>query len=199
MYGGFSYEWATACQDLWRYEIPYAVQRYYPDYSSSWWNRGNHWKLVKEDINNSPGKRWKHSMVSDYSMENIYLFGGIISTLDKINEYKNDMWKYYTISDKWEQIIPFGVNSISRRVNLWDGSFLDRNVLKETPNKYYTKDGDIVNYLPANTNPSNYVKLPEVRAGHSMNLIGNPPYYILIYGGFKVVQEGTTTVRFRYN
>ena len=154
---------------------------------------------MKEDINNSPGKRWKHSMVSDYSMENIYLFGGIISTLDKINEYKNDMWKYYTISDKWEQIIPFGVNSISRRVNLWDGSFLDRSVLKETPKKYYTKDGDIVNYLPANTNPSNYVKLPEVRAGHSMDLIGNPPYYILIYGGFKVVQEGTTTVRFRYN
>ena len=128
-------------------------------------------------------------MISDYALENLYIFGGIVSDLDNVNVYKNDMWKYYTFSDKWEEIIPFGVNSISRRVNLWDGTFLDRLVLDETPEKYYTKDGDTVNYLPSNTDPSNYVKLPSVRAGMSMNLIGNPPYYILIYGGFNVIQE----------
>jgi hypothetical protein len=145
--------------------------------------------LVKEDPGNSPGKRWKHTMISDYALESIYLFGGITSELDVTNVYKNDMWKYYTIADKWELIIPFGINSISRRVNLWDGTFLDREVLDETPTEFYTKDGDTVRYLPSNTDASNYVKLPEPRAGHSMNLIGNPPYYVLIYGGFKIDLE----------
>ena len=191
IYGGFSYECATACLDLWRYEIPYAPQRYYPepDSSGEWWNRGNHWSLVKEDASNSPGQRWKHTMISDYSMENLYLFGGIYSKLDSTNVYKNDMWKYYTLANKWELIVPFGINSISRRVNLWDGTFLDRDVLNETPEKYFTKEGDVVRYLPSNTEDTNYVRLPPVRAGHSMNLIGNPPYYILIYGGFNVIKE----------
>mmetsp|Transcript_25368 Transcript_25368/g.22497 ORF Transcript_25368/g.22497 Transcript_25368/m.22497 type:complete len:282 (-) Transcript_25368:572-1417(-) len=140
-------------------------------------------------------------MISDYAMENIYLFGGIVSELDEVNVYKNDMWKYYTFSDKWEEIIPFGINSISRRVYLWDGSFLDRSVLDETPSKYYTKDGDDVNYLPSNTDSTNYVKLPEVRAGHSMNLIGNPPYYILVYGGFHITSEtqSGSTLKIREN
>lgn len=134
-------------------------------------------------------------MISDYGLENIYLFGGITSELDETNVYMNDLWKYYTIADKWELIIPFGINSISRRVNLWDGTFLDREVLEETPDKYYTKDGDTVRYLPSNTDSTNYVKLPEPRAGHSMNLIGNPPYYVLIYGGFKIDIESGTRIR----
>jgi hypothetical protein len=59
-----------------------------PTQTGSWWNRGNHWTLVKEDPGNSPGKRWKHTMISDYTMQNIYLFGGIQSILDESNLYK---------------------------------------------------------------------------------------------------------------
>lgn len=70
-------------------------------------------------------------MISDYAMQNLYLFGGIKTILDEVNEYQNDMWKYYALSDKWEEVIPFGINSISRRVNLWDGTFLDRDVLND--------------------------------------------------------------------
>jgi hypothetical protein len=179
--------------------------RYYPQPNSPgvWWNKGNHWTLVKEDASNSPGRRWRHTMISDYQKENIYLFGGIISELENTSVYKNDIWKYYTLADKWELMIPLGINSISRRIFLWDGTFLDRDVLIETPDKYYTKDDDVVRYLPSNTETSNYVRLPDGRAGHSMNLIGNPPYYVLIYGGFHTVTEKSSssgaTIQIREN
>ena len=35
------------------------------------------------------------------------------------------MWKYYIFADKWEEVIPFGINAASRRVNMWDGTFGD--------------------------------------------------------------------------
>ena len=81
IYGGFSFECTTACYDLWRYEIPYGPQRFYPQpYSSSqWWNRGNHWTLMKKELVNTPGPRWRHKMVTDYNMENLFLFGGIVT------------------------------------------------------------------------------------------------------------------------
>ena len=51
MYGGFSYDCATACYDLWRYEISYGPQRFYPSPTSTntWWNRGNHWTLMQQE------------------------------------------------------------------------------------------------------------------------------------------------------
>lgn len=55
------------------------------------------------------------------------------------------------------------------------------------------KDDDVVRYLPSNTDAGNYVRLPDARAGHSMNLIGNPPYFILIYGGFSYTSETKTS------
>ena len=199
VYGGFSYDCATACQDLWRYEISWAPQRWYPEPNSggAWWNRGNHWTLVKEDSTNSPGRRWKHTMISDYNNETIYLFGGIKSNLDSTNDYMNDMWRYYTLSDKWEEVIGLGINTITRRINLWDGTFIDRQVLDDCANNtecYYLKDGDDPLYRPSTTNET--IRMPSERAGHSMNLIGNPPYFILIYGGFTRVtetKESTTT------
>ena len=58
IYGGFSFDCETACLDLWRYEIPYGPIALYPKKETlPWHNRGNHWSLVIEDANYSPGPR----------------------------------------------------------------------------------------------------------------------------------------------
>jgi len=46
IYGGFSYDCRTACQDLWRYEIPYGPYKLYPTKLGQWHNVGNHWTLL---------------------------------------------------------------------------------------------------------------------------------------------------------
>lgn len=192
IYGGFSFDCTTACKDLWRYEIPYAPQRFYPEpkQTSQWWNRGNHWELKKNDTVNSPGNRWKHKMISDYTMENLFLFGGIVVSQASGNEYMNDMWKYYIFADKWEEIIPFGINAASRKVNLWNGLFEDVPV-----DTSELKKDDVITFLPHYEHQTLPVEIPPARAGHTMTLLGNPAYYILIFGGFykaTVVEDGST-------
>lgn len=88
VYGGFSFECATACFDLWRYEIPWAPIATYPKKVGKWHNRANHWTLIIEDENYSPGPRVKSSMVAIQIYPNatanitrdehyLYIFGGI--------------------------------------------------------------------------------------------------------------------------
>ena len=57
VYGGFSFKCATACFDLWRYEIPYTPIIMPPVGRTI--NLGNHWELLQEDATYGPGKRWK--------------------------------------------------------------------------------------------------------------------------------------------
>jgi hypothetical protein len=47
IYGGISKSCVNnLCNDIWRYEIPWAVMRYYPIDQGHIWNRGNHWKKI---------------------------------------------------------------------------------------------------------------------------------------------------------
>jgi hypothetical protein len=53
-------------------------------------------------------------MVADYPEENLFLFGGIVVKQNATgpgNHFMNDMWKYYIFADKWEEVIPFGINA----------------------------------------------------------------------------------------
>lgn len=129
VYGGLSYECVTACGDLWRYEVPWAAQRYYPTpkQGSSWWNRGNHWTLLSNDTSTSPGKRYFHGMQTDYSKNVIYLFGGV-SCDDSKCTYMNDVWKYYIQLNKWESVTTQGITSTYRDILLWDGTVARRQI-----------------------------------------------------------------------
>jgi hypothetical protein len=61
----------------------WAVQRYYPapNQEGVWWNRGNHWTLMKDEpvLGIGPGKRYKHAMIIDYEMVSSFF---IIRVLD---------------------------------------------------------------------------------------------------------------------
>ena len=123
IYGGFAFDCETACLDLWRYEIPYGPIGMYPKKVDRWHNTANHWSLVLEDANYSPGPRIKSSMVSiqafpdpekddDRDEHYLYIFGGItIRDQDMINrelelfphlknteissfEYMGDLWRF---------------------------------------------------------------------------------------------------------
>jgi hypothetical protein len=89
IYGGFSIYCENICNDLWRYEIPYAPYRYYP--SNKPLERGNTWSQLFLTDEVSPGKRILHSLVVDKNFKFIYLYGGL--SLDDEGNYKvcNDL------------------------------------------------------------------------------------------------------------
>ena len=127
IYGGISFECENACSDLWRFEIPWAPQRYYPQpIIGNWWNRGNHWTLMSNDSENSPGKRYKHVMIVDFNMRYIFLFGGIKFNSQGTATYMNDLWRYYLTNDKWEKVSARGINSVTSRV--WEVSRLNYGI-----------------------------------------------------------------------
>jgi len=119
MYGGYSPDCGGYCSDLWRYEIPWAPQRYYPE-GSGYWNRGNHWEQVVTPT--GPGNRAWFSMSSD-GRENIYLFGGVMQNADGTKVYTNDLWKFSVSTTNWTQIRVKKIVSAIRTVRLWDGSW----------------------------------------------------------------------------
>lgn len=132
IYGGFSYDCATACADLWKFEIPYAPIKLYPEKENAWHNMGNHWTELSKNEIYGPGPRWRMSMVAmqrfkDKFNENeehfLYIFGGIkILTEEALKSRKdydvnfrssyvfmNDMWRYDLVSDQWEDLEAQGI------------------------------------------------------------------------------------------
>mmetsp|Transcript_19394 Transcript_19394/g.13925 ORF Transcript_19394/g.13925 Transcript_19394/m.13925 type:complete len:149 (+) Transcript_19394:127-573(+) len=146
IYGGFSFDCRTACYDLWRYEIAYGPMGLFPAQSADYTNYGNHWTLMSEDENYSPGARWRAS-ATPYQREVsekvskeehfLYIFGGI-KVLDEITikteakeylnedyltsfEYMSDLWRFNLISNQWEDLEVYGISSIKRQIFLWNG------------------------------------------------------------------------------
>lgn len=127
IYGGFSLYCLNACEDMWRYEISYAPQRYYPNPSlymsndtnssqPSNWNRGNFWQQIYSSSTTSPGGRLFHSMVVDSEYKYMYLFGGITVDVVGKESLNNDLWRYDLLLNIWERIIVQGITNIYRPV-----------------------------------------------------------------------------------
>lgn len=102
MFGGFSLSCYTAisstsiCSDLWRYEIPWAAQGYWPTPQgagkSMRWNTGNSWKRMS----NAPLGLYRHSMVASADGNYLIVYGGQIS-----GAYSSDVLVYTVASDTW--------------------------------------------------------------------------------------------------
>ncbi|CAJ1433355.1 unnamed protein product [Effrenium voratum] len=96
----------SVCHDVWRYEIPWAAQAYYPKYPTGDWVRGNVWDRLKD----CPyGGRYRHGMVSTSSMEYIYVYGG-----QTLGGFDNTLLRYRVSTDLWEDMRPYGRVSLTR-------------------------------------------------------------------------------------
>jgi len=132
IYGGMGQQCAGGvCNDVWRYEIPWAAQAYYPKFPEGEWNRGNLWDRLKD----CPlGGRYRHSMVVTTGQENIYVYGG-----QGIGSFYNQLLKYRVSTDLWEDLRPFGRVSLTRLMYDYAG----RPSLREVPVGEYSADIDV--------------------------------------------------------
>eukprot|EP00434_Breviolum_minutum_P012466 symbB.v1.2.010982.t1/scaffold725.1/size168906/8 len=88
----------SVCSDVWRYEIPWAAQAYYP--------KGNVWDRLKD----CPyGGRYRHGMASTSSMEYIYVYGG-----QTLGGFEHTLLRYRISTDLWEDMRPYGRVSLTR-------------------------------------------------------------------------------------
>ena len=95
--GGFSTDCAGGlCNDLWRYEIPWAAQAFWPANSQTLgnWNRGNVWTRMKD----CPiGGLYRHTMVSTNAGTQLLVYGG-----QQAGQYSNQLLIYTLSSNSWE-------------------------------------------------------------------------------------------------
>ena len=100
-------------------------------------------------------------------------------------EYMDDLWRFDLDSEQWENIEVYGIASIRREIYLWNGTSIFTDVSSQNKLK---KDLNNINIKQLkNLEPGESIELPTPRGGHSMTVCGNPPDYILIFGG--VTQE----------
>ena len=183
IYGGFSLYCQNACDDFWNFEIAYAPQRYYPmnngDNNSDNWKRGNKWTQIYSASSSNPGKRLKHSMVTDNEMNFAYLFGGVyVSETNNGVSYQlgNDLWSYEILSNKWTSMISLGITKLTRSILYWDGSKADIEITDkylENNDKY---DTSLSNYGDAN--------FPVHRASAGMVYLQRSKKLLVIFGGY---------------
>ncbi|CDW87815.1 UNKNOWN [Stylonychia lemnae] len=172
IYGGFSFECTSACNDTWRYEIAIGPYAFYPSAKSDWIDAGNFWTKLSQEGSNNPGKRFRHNMISyqkfkdDYNLVEehfLYLFGGI----------------------QWEQVEQYGISGITRQIYLWNNSAINQPI---TTDELTQDDKYNTNIQTRQANNVNDIKrfniqIPSARGGHAMTLVGNPLEYIMVFGG----------------
>jgi hypothetical protein len=198
MYGGFSIYCEYACYDMWKYEISYAPQRFYPTDNKSEWKRGNVWSQIYVSSTKSPGPRVYHSMVTDEKYEYIYLFGGVSYDIYNQQTMNNDLWRYEVKTNTWERIDILAITSITRRVYLWDGTVDEINI-----EPYEMLDSDFVKYqhfpivdISSYKKYKNQIYYIEPRGSCSTIYMNDGYPYLLIYGGYSYIYDKTVNIQY---
>lgn len=178
VYGGFALECRDACEDMWRFEIPWASQRYYP-ISKGFWNRGAYWEQLFQTY--SPGRRMNHGFVASTDFESIYLFGGLGRNL----LYK-DLWKYRVLHNSWEELQTYGITKVTRKITTWNGTVYDL-VLNISDKRI----GDSITYGKAGAKPSE-------RMSACFLFFNGTSNYLFLFGGlgtrYRLFDLGNTSV-----
>ena len=157
IFGGFSINCENGlCNDLWRYEIPWAAQAYWPPGYS-----GNVWKRMAS----CPfGGFVRHSMVATES--GLLVFGG-----QKIGAYSNKIYVYTFSSDSWETKDGLGYSYFTRSVVDYSGATVTAHM---SDLSQFVAGTDVLG--PA----SSIGHVPSPRADHACTTRGNLMY---IHGG----------------
>ena len=182
MFGGFSLSCYTAvsatsiCSDLWRYEIPWAAQGYWPtppvvlqgggsssSKTTTRWNTGNSWKRMS----NAPLSLYRHSMVSTADGSYLIVYGGQVS-----GSFSSDVLVYTVASDTWTVKDTLGYAGFIRSGFTYQGS----NVSYSS-----TKMRDLNPAFDRLIGPVSGGLVPGARAGHCALQSGE----MLVLNGFK--------------
>ena len=110
IFGGVSNKCLNGlCSDLWRYDIPWAAESFWPINGATnlaGYNRGNRWKKL------SPcpfGGRFRHSMIASEDGGILYSFGG-----QKDFSWDQQLLVYKLATDTWELVNPAGYRYFTR-------------------------------------------------------------------------------------
>lgn len=204
IYGGLSPQCAGGvCNDMWKYEIPWAAQAYYPKFPEGTWDRANMWYRLKDGFF---GGRYRHDMVTTSGGEYIYIFGG-----QGIGEYYDSLFRYRISTDMWEDLRPFGRRSLTRYMYDYMGQPQKVQVPVSKYNAKVDPDCRIETYIPhCKVCPECRLNLgrrgsdallPEPRVDFGMTFFQDPDPdaaddSLLVIGGFRTTwgsedQEGT--------
>jgi len=131
IYGGAGPLCQGVCSDVWRYEVSWASQAYYPKFPDGDWKRGNTWERLKD----CPyGGLYRHGMVVTSGQEYIYVYGGQV-----LGGFRSHLFRYRVSTDMWEDMNPYGRVSLTRL--MYDIYGAPR--VREVPTKEYDVESDV--------------------------------------------------------
>lgn len=165
--------------------------------------------MLQDDVEQGPGKRWKVSMVAyqrikdAYNPKNedyIYLFGGIkvmnSTDLRQLNPEKamnttsysfmDDLWRYDLVANQWETVEVYGISEITRDLFLWNGTRVKMDVATKDRLADDLNNTKVAQQTNETADRLKGLRLPQKRGGHMMTIAGNPPDYIIIFGGTSI-------------
>ena len=123
IFGGVSNKCVNGlCSDIWRYDIPWAAESFWPingASSLSTYNRGNRWKKLTP----CPfGGRFRHTMVASENGDVIYSYGG-----QKDLSWDQHLLVYQLSTDTWEMVNPAGYRYFTRTYIDYKGTKIESN------------------------------------------------------------------------
>jgi hypothetical protein len=178
VFGGFSTDCSGGlCTDLWRYEIPWAAQAFWPATSQTLgrWNRGNVWK----QMSGSPvGGIFRHSMVATQSGSALLVYGGQL-----VGNYSDSLLVYTLSSDSWEIKKPFGYRYFTRSTVDYLGRSLNTSI---TSMEKFLDDVPTLDQLGPLAQQVNGGQMPLQRADHCALMLSNKDgQSMFIFEGFR--------------
>lgn len=87
------------------------------------------------------------------------------------------------ISGQWENIEVFGIASIRREIYLWNNTRIFTEVPSEEKLKKDLNNINILQEEDIDKEAGESIEIPEPRGGQAMTVAGNPPEYIIMFGG----------------
>ena len=162
VFGGYSINCVNGlCLDLWRYEIPWAAQAYWPTAGSSsvsTYMRGNTWSRLKD----SPfGGIYRHTMVATESGSALYVYGG-----QQSGTYSGHLLVYTLASDSWEKKEPVGYRYFTRSVVEYLGNTKE-TILSDFENFIDSPDSPDQPAAPSTSAVTYPPQFPAQRGDHS--------------------------------
>ena len=123
IFGGVSNKCVNGlCADLWRYDIPWAAEAFWPINGASTlaaYNRGNRWKKMSS----CPfGGRFRHSMVASDAGDVLFSYGG-----QKDLTWDQQLLIYKLETDTWEMVNPAGYRYYTRTYVDYAGTRVSTN------------------------------------------------------------------------
>lgn len=101
-------------------------------------------------------------------------------------QFMADLWRYDLIANQWETVEVYGISEITRDLFLWNGTRVKMDVATKDRLGEDLNRTKVAQQTTEEEDRKKGLRLPQKRGGHMITIAGNPPDYIIVFGGMSI-------------